>query len=199
MKINYQKKMETIINGFEEDIKPKLLLHSCCAPCSSYVLNYLNTYFDITVFFYNPNMIDLEEFEKRFEEQKKIIKALNIEVDLIKVDYDDQVFYESISGFENEPEGGLRCEKCFRLRLKEAAIYASAHHYDYFTTTLSISPLKNSKLLNEIGSELEENYSVKYLFSDFKKKDGYKKSVDLSNEYDLYRQDYCGCIFSKNS
>lgn len=199
MKINYQKKMETIINGFEEDIKPKLLLHSCCAPCSSYVLNYLNTYFDITVFFYNPNMIDLEEFEKRFEEQKKIIKALNIEVDLIKVDYDDQVFYESISGFENEPEGGLRCEKCFRLRLKEAAIYASAHHYDYFTTTLSISPLKNSKLLNEIGSELEENYSVKYLFSDFKKKDGYKKSVDLANEYDLYRQDYCGCIFSKNS
>ena len=199
MKINYQKKMETIINGFEEDIKPKLLLHSCCAPCSSYVLNYLNTYFDITVFFYNPNMIDLEEFEKRFEEQKKIIKALNIEVDLIKVDYDDQVFYESISGFENEPEGGLRCEKCFRLRLEEAAIYASAHHYDYFTTTLSISPLKNSKLLNEIGSELEGNYSVKYLFSDFKKKDGYKKSVDLSNEYDLYRQDYCGCIFSKNS
>ena len=199
MKINYQKKMETIINGFEEDIKPKLLLHSCCAPCSSYVLNYLNTYFKITVFFYNPNMIDLEEFEKRFEEQKKIIKALNIEVDLIKVDYDDQVFYESISGFENEPEGGLRCEKCFRLRLEEAAIYASSHHYDYFTTTLSISPLKNSKLLNEIGSELEGNYSVKYLFSDFKKKEGYKKSVDLSEEYDLYRQDYCGCIFSKNS
>jgi predicted adenine nucleotide alpha hydrolase (AANH) superfamily ATPase len=199
MKINYQKKMETIINGFEEEIKPKLLLHSCCAPCSSYVLNYLNTYFDITVFFYNPNMIDLEEFEKRFEEQKKIIKALNIEVNLIKVDYDDQDFYKSISGFESEPEGGLRCEKCFRLRLEEAAKYASSHHYDYFTTTLSISPLKNSKLLNEIGSELEGNYSVQYLFSDFKKKEGYKKSVDLSKEYDLYRQDYCGCIFSKNS
>ncbi|MBN2795369.1 MAG: epoxyqueuosine reductase QueH [Clostridia bacterium] len=194
-KNNYQKEMEQIIEKFET--KPKLLLHSCCAPCSSYVLEYLTQYFQITVFFYNPNMIDLEEFEKRYEEQVKINAVIPGDIGLVKVPYDSKPFYERIKGLEKEPEGGKRCYECFELRLEKAAAYGKANGFDYFTTTLTISPLKNAGVLNEIGKTIGEKYDLKFLPSDFKKKNGYKRSVELSMENDLYRQDYCGCIYSK--
>jgi len=197
MKVNYQKEMEKIIQKIDCTDKPSLLLHSCCAPCSSYVLEYLQNYFKITVLFYNPNMIDLEEFEKRYQEQVKINKSISCEIDLIKVDYTSDEFFEKIKGLENHREGGLRCDACFELRLEEAASYAKKYGFDYFTTTLSISPLKNSAHLNSIGQKLALQYDTKYLFSDFKKKNGYKRSVELSKENELYRQDYCGCIYSK--
>ena len=197
MKVNYQKEMEKIIQKIDCTDKPSLLLHSCCAPCSSYVLEYLQNYFKITVLFYNPNMIDLEEFEKRYQEQVKINKSISCEIDLIKVDYTSDEFFEKIKGLENHREGGLRCDACFELRLEEAASYAKKYGFDYFTTTLSISPLKNSAHLNSIGQKLALQYDTKYLFSDFKKKNGYKRSVELSRENELYRQDYCGCIYSK--
>lgn len=196
MKVNFQKEMEKIIKSFNGE-KKSLLIHSCCAPCSSYVLEYLKDYFHITVLFYNPNMIDEAEFEKRYDEQVKINAALDGDIKLVKVPYDNKIFYELIKGYEKEKEGGLRCEQCFKLRLEEAAKYASTHHFDYFTTTLSISPLKNAPLLNEIGLEMAKKYEANYLVSDFKKKNGYKRSVELSKENDLYRQDYCGCIYSK--
>lgn len=187
--------MEKIIDNFET--KPKLLLHSCCAPCSSYVLEYLSQYFQITVFFYNPNMMDLEEFEKRYEEQVKINAVIPGEINLVKVPYDNQPFYKKVKGLENEPEGGKRCYECFELRLEEAGAYGKAHGFDYFTTTLTISPLKNADVLNDIGQAIGEKYDIKFLPSDFKKKNGYKRSVELSTENELYRQDYCGCIYSK--
>jgi len=196
-KVNYQKEMEKIIQKIDCTDKPSLLLHSCCAPCSSYVLEYLQNYFKITVLFYNPNMIDIEEFEKRYQEQVKINKSISSEIDLIKVDYTSDEFFEKIKGLENHKEGGLRCDACFELRLEEAASYAKKYGFDYFTTTLSISPLKNSEHLNSIGQKLALQYDTQYLFSDFKKKNGYKRSVELSKENDLYRQDYCGCIYSK--
>lgn len=200
MKINYQIELEkTIKNIINKDIRPKLLLHSCCAPCSSYVLEYLNKYFDITILFYNPNMIDKEEFEKRFKEQVKISDGLSSKnkINLVKITYDNELFLSAVRDYENIAEGGKRCEICFELRLRESAIYASKNKFDYFTTTLSISPLKNAQLLNQIGILLENEYDVIYLKSDFKKKGGYKRSVELSSDYELYRQDYCGCIFSK--
>jgi len=196
MKINYQKVMENTIKGFNGE-KKKLLIHSCCAPCSSYVLEYLQDYFEITVMFYNPNMIDEEEFEKRYEEQVKINAAMREEINLVKIPYQPEAFYKAVKGLEHIPEGGLRCKACFGLRLNEAAIYASEHGIEYFTTTLSISPLKNSSVLNELGQEIGEAHDVKYLVSDFKKKNGYKRSVELSKENSLYRQEYCGCIYSK--
>ncbi|WP_330637222.1 epoxyqueuosine reductase QueH [Acidaminobacter sp. JC074] len=196
MKVNYQKMMENTIKSFKGE-KKTLLIHSCCAPCSSYVLEYLQDYFEITVMFYNPNMIDEEEFEKRYNEQVKINAAMREDIKLVKVPYEPQTFYQAVKGLEDIPEGGERCRACFELRLNEAAIYASDHGMDFFTTTLSISPLKNASTLNELGQKIGDKYGVNYLLSDFKKKNGYKRSVELSKENDLYRQEYCGCIYSK--
>lgn len=198
MSTNYQLILDKTISEIKEGSVPSLLLHSCCAPCSSYCLEYLSQYFNITVLYFNPN-IEPEEYERRLIEQKKFINSFKSvhPIKLIDSRYEPQEFYESIRGLENEPEGGKRCEVCFRLRLKEAASIAADRDFDYFTTTLSISPLKNAELLNSIGSELAEEYNVKYLFSDFKKRNGYLRSTELSKEYGLYRQDYCGCVFSK--
>lgn len=200
MKVNYQSILdETIKNIEKKGARPKLLLHSCCAPCSSYVLEYLMSYFEITVFFYNPNMIDENEFEKRYNEQIRINERLspNGEIKLIKVKYDGESFLDRVKGMEDYKEGSIRCKECFEMRLMESAIYAKEHNFDYFTTSLSISPLKNSQLLNDIGIDLEKRLGIKYLQSDFKKKNGYKRSVELSKSNELYRQDYCGCVFSK--
>ena len=199
MKINYQLKLDEILANIEKG--KKLLLHSCCGPCSSYVLEYLSNYFNITVFYYNPNIEDKEEFLKRFNEQKRLIEELptKYKVELIEGKYEKDKYEQIIKGLENEPEGGSRCFKCYRLRLEETAKLAKELGYDYFTTTLSISPYKNAAKLNEIGEELEKNYGVKYLYADFKKKEGYKRSIELSRKYKLYRQDYCGCTYSKGN
>jgi len=200
-KINYQKELDTLIENLVKENKiPTLLLHSCCAPCSSYVLEYLSKYFKISILFYNPNIYPLEEYSRRVAEQKGLISALKVknEINFLEGRYDTENFYNIAKGLEDKKEGGERCFKCYELRLKEAAIIAKEHSYDYFTTTLSISPHKNAQKLNEIGENLSQEYNVKYLYSDFKKKEGYKRSIELSNEYNLYRQDYCGCVFSKN-
>ncbi len=200
IKVNYQKQLDKIIDEIQNNSKtPSLLLHSCCAPCSSYVLEYLSQYFKITVFYYNPNISPKEEYIKRVKEQKRLISQLPVKnsVDFIEGDYEPQDFYEIAKGMEHIPEGGERCFNCYRLRLEKTAKLASELNMDYFTTTLSISPYKNAAKLNEIAEELSEIHSVKNLPSDFKKKEGYKRSIQLSKEYDLYRQDYCGCIFSK--
>lgn len=200
MKENYQKKLDRIIEGLQDE-KPSLLLHSCCAPCSSYVLEYLSKYFQITVYYYNPNIDSKEEYEKRAEEQRRLISEMEFpeEVAFIKEEFCPKEFYEAVKGYEKEPEGGKRCLICYRLRLSEAARAARDLGSDYFTTTLTISPMKNAQWLNEIGQELEEQYHVKFLPSDFKKKNGYKRSVELSQMYGLYRQSFCGCIFSKKA
>ena len=209
--INYQKELEKILQKIEKekDIVPRLYLHSCCAPCSSYVLEYLSTYFEITVFYYNPNISFEEEYRKRVEEQKRLIAAFNADagaqrhpISVEEGDYEPERFYEIAKGLENCPEGGERCFRCFDLRLRETARRAAQRSrvqgkYDYFATTLTISPLKNAAKLNEIGQALAEEYGVPWLPSDFKKKNGYKRSIDLSAQYDLYRQDYCGCAYSK--
>ena len=200
MERNYQKELEKEIQEFEKEGRvPTLLLHSCCAPCSSYVLEYLSNFFSITVFYYNPNIFPEEEFEKRISEQKILIEKLPAKhnISFLAGSYDSEKFYAMARGLEMVPEGGERCFKCYELRLRESAEIARKEGFDYFTTTLSISPLKNSKKLNEIGERLAEEYGVKYLNSDFKKKNGYKRSTELSKEYGLYRQDYCGCIYSK--
>lgn len=200
-KINYQKELDSLIENLAKEEKvPTLLLHSCCAPCSSYVLEYLSQYFSITIFFYNPNIYPLEEFSRRVAEQKGLISELKVKHEIMFIEgrYDTENFYKISKGLEQEKEGGARCFKCYELRLKEAALIASEKSYDYFTTTLSISPHKNAQKLNEIGKVLSEEYGVKYLYSDFKKKEGYKRSIELSKEYNLYRQDYCGCVFSYN-
>jgi len=201
MKINYQKELETIINNIKnENQMPTLLLQSCCAPCSSYVLEYLSDFFMITVFYYNPNIFPREEYNKRVIEQQEFIRKIPTknQIDFIEGNYDTERFYSISKGLEEEKEGGERCFKCYELRLNEVAIVAKEKGFDYFTTTLSISPYKNAEKLNDIGKSLEEKYGIKYLFSDFKKKNGYKRSIELSKEYNLYRQDYCGCVFSKN-
>lgn len=197
---NYQKELENIIAKNESESRvPRLLLHSCCAPCSSYVLEYLSQYFEITVFYYNPNISPAEEYEKRAEEQRRLIGELPAKhpVRLQVGKYEPERFYEMARGLEQVPEGGGRCFGCYRLRLEEAARLAAEGGYDYFTTTLTISPLKNAGKLNEIGEELGEIYKVPHLPSDFKKKNGYKRSVELSAEYGLYRQNYCGCVYSR--
>lgn len=199
-KINYQKKLDGIIDDITENGEtPSLLLHSCCAPCSSYVLEYLSQYFKITVFYYNPNISPEEEYKKRVAEQKRLISQLPMKnaVEFIEGDYKPQDFYDITKGLESIPEGGKRCFACYRLRLEQTAKLAAELKIDYFTTTLSISPYKNASKLNEIAEELSYIYNVKNLPSDFKKKEGYKRSIVLSAEYNLYRQDYCGCIFSK--
>lgn len=200
-KINYQKELDSLIeNLVKNEEVPTLLLHSCCAPCSSYVLEYLSQYFKITIFFYNPNIYPMEEYTRRVAEQKGLISEMKVknEIRFIEGKYDTESFYKLTKGLEEEKEGGVRCFNCYELRLNEAAIMAKEKGYDYFTTTLSISPHKNSAKLNEIGKSLSEEHDVKYLYSDFKKKEGYKRSIELSKQYKLYRQDYCGCVFSKN-
>lgn len=203
---NYQKELDKILEQITKDESKKgqrLLLHSCCAPCSSYVLEYLRQYFKITVFYYNPNISMEPEYRKRVEEQKRLIAEYNAlegkgyEIDVIEGDYELAAFYEIAKGLEQCPEGGERCFACYELRLLKTAILAQEEKYDYFTTTLTISPLKNAQKLNEIGECLSQKYNVPWLVSDFKKKNGYKRSIELSAEYDLYRQDYCGCIYSK--
>ena len=199
-KRNYQKELDRLLEGIDKEGRtPRLFLHSCCAPCSSYVLEYLSRYFEITVFFYNPNISPAEEYEKRVEEIRRMIGEMEFAhpVELVEGEYDPQVFFQMAKGMEHIPEGGERCFGCYRLRMEEAARLAKEGNYDYFTTTLSISPLKNAQKINEIGEELAEIYQVSHLPSDFKKKNGYKSSIELSGEYELYRQDYCGCVFSK--
>ena len=211
--MNYQKQLEEVIKQ-EKNNRKKLLLHSCCAPCSSYVLEYLREYFDITVFFYNPNISNGVEYEKRLQEEKRLIEAYNVQVEsgnfenmnstenastikIMDVGYEPSEFYEAIKGYEQCKEGGERCYKCFELRLGKSAKIAKEGGFDYFTTTLTISPLKNADWLNEIGRLEGEKEGVLFLPSDFKKKDGYKRSIQLSRNFELYRQDFCGCGFSK--
>lgn len=200
MQRNYQKELDRIIEANQKDGKtPTLLLHACCAPCSSYCLEYLSKYFDITVFFYNPNLYPGEEYDKRANEEKKLISALKTEnpVKLIVARFNDKEFYDKVKGLEKCREGGERCRRCFELRLEKTAELAKEKNFDFFTTTLTISPLKNAQVLNEVGEEAGEKYKVPHLPSDFKKKSGYKRSIELSKEFDLYRQNYCGCVFSK--
>ena len=200
MKQNYQILLDRALERIaSENRKPRLLLHACCAPCSSYVLEYLSRYFAITVLFYNPNISPTTEFNLRAEELKRLIADMPLSnpVEYKISDYDPKPFFDIAKGREDLPEGGERCTACYRLRLEETARIAQKDGYDYFTTTLSISPLKDAERLNTIGAELAQQYSVPYLFSDFKKRDGYKRSIQLSAEYGLYRQDYCGCIYSK--
>ncbi len=228
-KRNYQKELERLLKKQEQDgVRPKLLLHACCAPCSSYCLEYLIGYFDITVLFYNPNISPKEEYFHRAAELESLIKRMSASwkdsaasgsepdrgldapengkkptvstgVELVVEDYDEDVFRERVKGLENEPERGKRCTVCYRMRLEKAAEYAASHGFDYFTTTLSISPYKDADRLVSIGEELEKNFGVLYLVSDFKKNNGYKRSIELSEKYGLYRQNYCGCEFSKRN
>lgn len=197
MKTNAQKNMDAIIENLSST--PTLLIHACCAPCSSYVIEYLSKYFHINILYYNPNITNAEEYNYRLSEEERLINELPVKnpVKLIKGDYNPEVFMEAVKGLENEPEGGKRCEKCFELRLREAAEKCRETGADYFLTTLTISPLKNAEKINEIGSRIADEYKVKYLPSDFKKKNGYKRSIELSEEYNLYRQNYCGCVFSR--
>lgn len=196
--INYQKQLDAIISQLGDEV-PKLLIHSCCAPCSSYCLEYLSRYFRITVLYYNPNISPEEEFIKRAEEQRRLVSEMSFKhpVSVVVDNYDPQEFYSAVKGMEHIPEGGERCFVCYRLRLERAARYAAENGFDFFCSTLSISPLKNCQKLNEIGEMLAEIYPVKHLPSDFKKRNGYKRSIELSREYGLYRQDYCGCVYSK--
>jgi hypothetical protein len=199
-RINYQKILEqTIERERAAGNVPSLLLHSCCAPCSSYCIEYLSQYFTITVFYYNPNIYPDDEYYKRVEEQKRFIAEFpaKYHVDVIEGDYDKDSFYDIARGYEDCPEGGERCFRCYELRLRASAVKAAELSKDYFTTTLTISPMKNAAKLNETGMRLGEEYGVRYLCSDFKKKDGYKRSIELSGEYGLYRQDYCGCVYSR--
>ena len=198
-KINYQKELDRILDKLREEGRvPRLLLHSCCAPCSSYVLEYLSQYFEITVFYYNPNIYPESEYHKRVAEQRMLIEKLKTPypVSFMEGIYEKEKFYRMAEGLERVKEGGERCLRCYALRLGETAKRAAEGGFDYFTTTLSISPLKNAQKLNEIGLALGEQAGVPYLVSDFKKKNGYKRSVEMSEEYGLYRQDYCGCRFS---
>jgi len=190
--------MKNIVASLEKGIKPSLLLHSCCAPCSSAVIERLSDYFTLTVLYYNPNIEPQEEYEKRKKEQIEFLKSFkNGEVKFLDVEYDNSAFINMAKGLETEPEGGIRCHRCYLLRLEKTAQMAKKNGYEYFTTTLTVSPYKNAQVINQIGENLASEYEVKYLYSDFKKEDGYKRSIELSKKYNLYRQDYCGCNFSK--
>jgi len=199
MKQNYQKQMDAVVASLPQGERPRLLLQSCCGPCSSYVLEALTPYFRVTVLYYNPNIQPRAEYDLRLENQRKIIAALPTpsEVDILECDYDGEKYDAAVKGLESEPEGGARCTVCFRLRLEETAKRASELGYDFFCTTLTVSPHKDAERLNQIGRALGARYGVPFLPSDFKKREGYKRSIQLSKEYDLYRQDYCGCLFSK--
>ena len=195
---NYSLMTEKVIEQIRNsENRPKLLLHVCCAPCSSYVLEYLSRYFEITLYFYNPNISPESEFELRICELRRFVSEAGYTAEIVKGEYEPEKFYEIVRGREDEPEGGERCFLCYRQRLEKSGLYAAKHGFDYFTTTLSISPYKNAEKLNELGSEIAARYGVRYLYSDFKKKNGYKRSIELSREYRLYRQNYCGCIYSK--
>ncbi|MDD6618931.1 MAG: epoxyqueuosine reductase QueH [Clostridiales bacterium] len=199
-KVNYQKELDKLIEKLEQTKEvPRLFLHSCCAPCSSYVLEYLSEHFAITVFYFNPNIAPEEEYRKRVEEQKRLIEQLPAvyPIQFLEGRYEPEEFYSRVRGLEKEPEGGARCRVCFELRLEEAARLAAEGGYDYYTTTLSISPLKNAQVLADVAIKMGEKWGVAWLPSDFKKKEGYKRSIQLSSEYDLYRQNYCGCVFSR--
>ena len=206
MKNNYQTDLELIINNnLETGRKPALMLHSCCGPCSSYVLDYLKNHFDITVFYYNPNIYPEDEYDHRLSEQRRLINEMNKDagmrpIRLVTVPYDHNEFLSFVAGLENEHEGGARCAKCFELRLKKTYELAKNAGSDYYGTTLTVSPHKNALLINNIGYEIPGtdhiDDHVMWLPSDFKKKNGYKQSIELSKKYDLYRQNYCGCEFS---
>ena len=199
-KRNYQKELDVLLEHLEQEtLRPKLLLHACCAPCSSYVLEYLSRYFSIVLFYYNPNISPQQEYEKRVAEVRRLLQEMPLAgpVTLTLGDYEPERFFDLAKGHEAEPEGGDRCTLCYRLRLTEAAQAAKDLACDYFTTTLSISPYKNAEKLNTIGAELAKEYGVPYLFSDFKKRNGYKRSIELSREYHLYRHNYCGCVYSR--
>lgn len=195
--MNYQIVLENTLKNLKD--KKTLLLHACCAPCSSYVIEYLSNYFDITILFYNPNINNDIEYNKRLQELERFVKEFktNNPVKVISLGYNHGEYLQTVLGLEEEKEGGSRCLKCYRLRIEKTFEYAKQYNFDYVTTTLTISPLKNSQVINKIGSELENIYHINYLYSDFKKKEGYKRSIVLSHEYNLYRQDYCGCEFSK--
>ena len=193
MNINYNEEMKKIIKELKG--YNKLLLHSCCGPCSTAVIERLKDYFDITVLYYNPNIEPYEEYLKRKNEQIRLLKELNIKH--MDIDYLNEEYRDKVIGYEQEPENGARCHICYRLRLEKTAKLAKENNFDYFATTLTVSPYKNAKVINEIGLELQNKYNIKYLLSDFKKEDGYKRSIELSKKFDLYRQDYCGCLFSK--
>ena len=197
--MNYDLEMEKQLENIKEG--DKLLLHACCAPCSSACLERLGDYFNISIFYYNPNITEEEEYNKRINEIKKFISEFKTKypIKLIEGRYDPNEFFEMAKGLENEPERGSRCYKCYKLRLEESAKVASDLGFNYFCTTLTLSPHKNSNWINQIGEELDKEYNSTYLYSDFKKKNGYKRSIELSREYDLYRQDYCGCIYSKRN
>ena len=197
MNNNYSDKCEEILNSL--DGKKRLLLHSCCGPCSSYVITYLTKFFDITILYYNPNIFPYDEYLKRKEEQIRLINEIDTEnsLDIIDCDYDNDLYEKLIKGLEQEPERGKRCNVCYLMRLDKTAAIAKENGYDFFCTTLSVSPYKNADLINEYGSSLEDKYRVRWLYSDFKKKDGYKQSILLSQKYNLYRQNYCGCVYSK--
>ena len=195
--MNYQKELEKILDTLDKINKPKLLLHACCGPCSSYVVEYLSKYFDITIYYYNPNIYPKEEYERRLDELKKFVNVFNNNVKVIEELYKEDDYNNAVNGLEHLGEKSIRCYKCYEFRMNKAAIYAKENNYDYFTTTLSISPHKNSMWINEIGEKLQNKCNIKYLFADFKKKEGYKRSLELSKKYNLYRQDYCGCKYSK--
>lgn len=196
---NYQKEMEKIIKGLDGRT-PSLLLHVCCAPCGSYVIKYLSEYFKITAFYYNPNIYPKIEYEKRAVELKRLISEMPVKNTVCYEEgkYDPQRFFDTVKGRENDFEGGEHCMMCYAMRLRETAEYAKKNNFEYFTTTLSVSPYKNAKKLNEIGRKISQEYGIHYLYSDFKKNNGYLQSISLSHEYGLYRQDYCGCVFSQN-
>ena len=197
---NYDKWLDKKIHQLiEKGEVPTILLHSCCAPCSSYVIEYLSNYFYITILYYNPNISPIQEYEKRKAEQVRLIHTMKTKypVKIMDCDYDNDLYEKSIQGLELEPEKGKRCTVCFKLRMSKTASLAQKNHFDYFGTTLTVSPYKNAMLINSIGSELEERYHVSFLFSDFKKRNGYKRSIELSSLYGLYRQNYCGCKYSK--
>ena len=198
-KVNYQKELDKLIKKLDEEGSvPSLLLHSCCGPCSSYCIEYLSQFFNITVFYYNPNIFPEEEYYTRVKEQERFIKEFPTKypVSFIEGDYDTKSFYEIAKGLEQEPEKGARCHKCYELRLRRTAQVAKEKGFDFFTTTLTISPMKDSQVLNEIGQRIAIEEGVAWLMSDFKKKEGYKRSTELSKEYCMYRQDYCGCVYS---
>lgn len=198
-RINYQRELEKLISEVcGTGKRPVVFLHSCCGPCSSYVLEYLTQYFDVLLYFYNPNIHPEEEYKKRLEAQKKVIEKIPFSgsVTLVEGEYNTKDFFDSVKGLENEPEGGLRCEKCIEMRMRDTAIKAIQYKTDFFATTLTVSPHKNALYINKTGNEIETEHKIAYLISDFKKKNGYKRSIELCREYDIYRQQYCGCVYS---
>ncbi|MGN0614345.1 MAG: epoxyqueuosine reductase QueH [Porcipelethomonas sp.] len=200
-KRNFQRELDLIIKKHtEKGERPSVLLHSCCGPCSSYVLEYLTNYFEVKLFFYNPNIQPPEEYQKRLSAQKDVLEKMDFSgVELIEGDYTPDDFFRAVKGLEEEPEGGSRCEVCIKMRMEAAAAAAEKYGTDYFATTLTVSPHKNAPYINRTGEAIESERNIAYLISDFKKKNGYKRSVELCREYNIYRQNYCGCIFSKRA